>query len=148
MIFGIGTEQRLAAAHAFVGAGRLGIRVFAGKGRFSALLTRYIILIRRKLLLPVRFILVDFVWHRKPPGCFNLTLSPPISDSAHHLDVAGGEANIRSTSDRTVRKPVCLKRQIKRTPSCAAAGGRRSLARYACGHRSHATITSRIFRSA
>src|ERR1700746_947059 len=45
-------KQRLAAAHALVGSGGLGLLILARKGRLGTLLTGYIVLIRRKLFAP------------------------------------------------------------------------------------------------
>lgn len=66
MIFGLGTEQRLAAADALVGPGGFRILVLSRERRFGPLLSGYIILIQRELLFPSLLILLDLVCHNRP----------------------------------------------------------------------------------
>src|SRR6266446_7530611 len=63
MKFGFGSKKGLAAADTFVGTGGFGVIIFAGEGRFSALLPRHKILILRELLLPGYVILTDLLFH-------------------------------------------------------------------------------------
>src|SRR5580658_3309913 len=56
-------EQFLTATHALVCSGRFGVFILASERRLSSLLARYVILIRRKLFLPLRFGLLDLLRH-------------------------------------------------------------------------------------
>src|SRR5690349_21352897 len=57
-------EQGLTATNTLVSALCLAIFIFAGKGRLRPFLARYIVLIWRELLLPLRFCLAHFLCHR------------------------------------------------------------------------------------
>lgn len=66
--FCFGSEQWLATAHTLVGSGRLGGFILAREGRLGTLLSRHIVLIWRKLLLPFTFRLLDLLAHKLPFG--------------------------------------------------------------------------------
>ena|SRR5580704_14158179 len=63
MIFRVGTEQGLAAAHANVRPLRFRIRELAAKGRFSSFLARDVVLLVSKFGFPLGIWFLDFVAH-------------------------------------------------------------------------------------
>src|SRR5262245_42831947 len=76
-------EQRLAAADAAVDAVGLVVPVLAGEGALGALAARHLELLRRQLLAPLGFSLLDVVahWYTKPFSCirFIAEADPSIS---------------------------------------------------------------------
>src|SRR5271168_3345830 len=67
VIFRFGTKKLLAAGDALIRAGRIGRFVFARKWRLSSLFPSHIVLIRRELLLPLRFRFLNFLCHEELP---------------------------------------------------------------------------------
>lgn len=63
MIFRVGTEQGLAAAHANVCPFRFRIRELTAEGRFSSLLARDMVLLVSEFGLPLGVWFLDFVAH-------------------------------------------------------------------------------------
>src|SRR5450631_155755 len=66
--FGVGFEQRLAAAGAGVGARRLLVLVFAGEWPLGRLLAQHRVLHRRQFLAPLDLVLFDLAGHRLGKG--------------------------------------------------------------------------------
>src|ERR1041384_185470 len=58
---GFRPEQRLPTTDAFIGAGGLGVLVFAAEGRLRSLLSGHKVLIRRKLLPPSMVVFLDLL---------------------------------------------------------------------------------------
>src|SRR5437868_3854427 len=62
-VFGLRTEERIAAAGAAIHAGVLGVGVFAGERALGPFLAKNVILLRRQRLTPFLFGLFDFIAH-------------------------------------------------------------------------------------
>src|ERR1700682_3130478 len=59
----LGIKQRLAAADAVIHSPVFRFPILPGEGGLGASLARHMILLRRKLLLPLRFVFLDLLCH-------------------------------------------------------------------------------------
>ena len=113
VVFRIRTKQRLAAANALVGSGRLRVFVLTGEGWLGPLFPGHKVLILRELFLPGGIVLANLVFHGQTSVAVHDDTPRAISDSAQRLDVSPASLSLGSCKGAQ-RKPLCQKPLCKR----------------------------------